>query len=324
MQLEQAANHQPGPRQQHQRKRDLADEQRGTASIACRKCPADFPGRVTQSWRCGLQGRNDAEDHAGEQCRDGHEHQHARVDGDLVRARKVGRMKPVERRQQPTRHHDAGGGTNTSKQHAFGQQLPEQPAAIRAECRPYDDLATTRRRAHHEQICDVGAGDQQDESHGAEQHDETESYVFHQHVVGASNRDVGIAGAVGGGDVLRDALEIGRRAFDRHVIFQPGNDRQHMRAAPDAFVGSEDQRRIEIDRIAIREFETRWHDANDGEGGTVQRHQSPNHRFVSAEPALPEVVREDDDAIAALLFFLREDAAEHWIRRQHAKQAARH
>ena len=73
-----------------------------------------------------------------------------------------------------------------------------------------------------QQICDVGAGDQQDESDGAEQHDETESYVFHQHVVGASNGDVGIAGAVGGGDVLRDALEIGRRAFDRHVSLSAG------------------------------------------------------------------------------------------------------
>ena len=56
------------------------------------------------------------------------------------------------------------------------------------------------------------------ESHGAEQHDETESYVFHEHVVGGGNGDVGIAGAIGGGDALARLRAIGRRGVDRDIV----------------------------------------------------------------------------------------------------------
>ena len=55
------------------------------------------------------------------------------------------------------------------EQDAFGQQLPDDAAASRADGRADRDLALAARRAHEQQVGDVRARDQQDEADGAEQ-----------------------------------------------------------------------------------------------------------------------------------------------------------
>ena len=61
--------------------------------------------------------------------------------------------------------HAGGGG----EQHAFRQQLPEETPPGRANGYAHGDFMGTRGPARHLQIGDVGAGDQQEESHGAEE-----------------------------------------------------------------------------------------------------------------------------------------------------------
>ena len=49
--------------------------------------------------------------------------------------------------------------------HALGQHLPDQPQARRAERRAHGDLTLPHRRADHDQVDDVDAGDEQHQAH---------------------------------------------------------------------------------------------------------------------------------------------------------------
>ena len=55
---------------------------------------------------------------------------------------------------------------------AFGQQLPDQAAAARAERQAHRHLAVPRRGARQQQVAEIRARDEQHEPCGAEQHEE--------------------------------------------------------------------------------------------------------------------------------------------------------
>ena len=63
------------------------------------------------------------------------------------------------------------------EQRAFRQQLANQPAAARAERRAHRELASTRRCARQQQIADVRAHHQKEETDDAEQHQQRRANV---------------------------------------------------------------------------------------------------------------------------------------------------
>ena len=99
------------------------------------------------------------------------EEQHGHVDRD---ARLVGHveLRHQRRRSSGSRRRRRATPSDTAderEQHAFGQQLPQQPPASGANRHPDRHLSRSRRAARQLQIGDVGAGDEQQEGDSAEQ-----------------------------------------------------------------------------------------------------------------------------------------------------------
>ena len=68
----------------------------------------------------------------------------------------------------PPRQRDAERRARGRKHHALGEQLARDPQPRRAERQPQRQLVAARRRARDQQVRDVGARDQQDEPHDAQ------------------------------------------------------------------------------------------------------------------------------------------------------------
>jgi hypothetical protein len=70
-------------------------------------------------------------------------------------------------------HTDAQCPSDRRQHQTFGEQLANDPSSSRAECDAYRKLALARRRAGEQQARQVHRRDEQHETHGTEQHEET-------------------------------------------------------------------------------------------------------------------------------------------------------
>ena len=109
-------------------------------------------------------------------------------------------------REEHARHRAAG-----AEHEALGQQLPDDARAPGAEDGAQGELALPRHRARQQQVRDVGARDEQDEPHGAEQHVERGLHVPRQRVAQRHDRQ-------------RPGLVVGRM-----LLAHPLADRVHLR-----------------------------------------------------------------------------------------------
>ena len=114
-----------------------------------------------------LERRRDAKHDPGEERQREREQQHARVDREVERERQraLRRRRRLERPDDDPRQRNAGDAADRRQQHAFGQQLPDEAPAARADGQPHRELAPPRRGPRQQQVRDVRAGDQQ---HGAD------------------------------------------------------------------------------------------------------------------------------------------------------------
>ena len=83
----------------------------------------------------------------------------------LVRGRLVG-IGADQRLHADARQPQAEGAAGDRQQHAFGHELPEQPAAAGAERRAHGKLTMTGLGARQQQVREIRAGDEQHESDG--------------------------------------------------------------------------------------------------------------------------------------------------------------
>ena len=95
--------------------------------------------------------------------------QHATIERHAFEPRDAARGDGDKQADEPFREDDADRAGNNGQHRGLQQQMADQLAATRAERRPHRELAPTRRRARHEQIGDIGAGDRQHEGDRAEQ-----------------------------------------------------------------------------------------------------------------------------------------------------------
>ena len=117
----------------------------------------------------GEQRRGDAED---DRRHDGHAHcedDDGKIDGNLARARQRSRGEGGDTGLAPKGQEQADADAAEGEQQAFGQLLPEQTGGTSAEARTHGKLGATCRGPGEQQIGDVGAGDDQDETDRAEQ-----------------------------------------------------------------------------------------------------------------------------------------------------------
>ena len=163
--------------QQHQRQRHLRHDERAThaESLATRgdAAAAGLQRHGRRQRRRLDRGRDANSRHANERdagvkpktCRF-----HAEVEEE--RAHAAGQLRDTSTCAKRARHDHSERGADRREQHALDEQLAHDAAARRADRQPHGDLALAGGRASQQQIREVGAGDQQHQSGGREQHDQ--------------------------------------------------------------------------------------------------------------------------------------------------------
>ena len=116
------------------------------------------------------------------------------------------------------------------EQQALDQQLPDDAPARRAHRVAHRHLARPRRRARQQQVGDVGAGDEQHEADRAHQRQEDDAdragvEALVERLDDADGQLL-VAGRVGRGQPLDDAVELGLRLRGRDAGLQPREDGQ--------------------------------------------------------------------------------------------------
>ncbi|MDQ3137822.1 MAG: hypothetical protein M3Q93_09600 [Gemmatimonadota bacterium] len=124
-----------------------------------------------------VQGRGEAEQHAGHERHREREEHHGRIDADLIHARQIRRIDRDQRPHSPEREEQAQASAGQRQQHALGQELTHEPLPAGAKRGPDGDLLRAGRGARQQQIGDVGACDQEHEPDGAQQHQQRGAHI---------------------------------------------------------------------------------------------------------------------------------------------------
>ena len=164
-QLREAARHQAGADQQHQRERDLDDHERAQQPPArMARRARERVHRVAQAGARRLDRGDEAEDQRDADRDRQREEQHAAVEAHVLHARQAAFGQRVHeadarpRDEQPERAADA-------RQHeALREHLTHELPASGAERRAHRDLAAAAREPREDQVRHVGADDQQQEA----------------------------------------------------------------------------------------------------------------------------------------------------------------
>ena len=212
---QQAAQHDAGAHQQHDRERNLADDEQ-TARLeadGARFAAALFQGVVEIG-----PARADRRQHAGKdtgqhRCAE-HEEQDTAVDRNLIGARYLIGEQGGARGEAGARQQQAHDSTGRGEHERLDQQLLEHPGASGAERSTDRELLAPAERARKQQVADIGAGNQQHERHGREQH----------HERGADIADDQLLQRHDGGAPAGVLLRV--------VALEPHRDRFHLRIRP--------------------------------------------------------------------------------------------
>ena len=159
------AAEQAGSDHEHQRQRDLPDDERaGDRAAPGRAAVAGVRDRLGGVEPPRPPRRDQAEADGGQHRQRHHEPHEPPVDRQRERDRIVGGADlGDEEARAPDRQQQAGHGARYGEEQALGQELPDQPAVRRAEGQARRQLVAPRRGARQQQVGDVGAGDEQDE-----------------------------------------------------------------------------------------------------------------------------------------------------------------
>ena len=221
---------------QHQRQRELRDNQHGTHARAARGATAAAPLLVERRRepliRSGER-RNRTEDETRADRHAKRDDENPTVEADLRDAwqhEQARRQERTKRREAPRRNQKAGRAADRGEQHALRQQLADQAAAARADRQSHGDLPFAARGTREQQHRDVGARDQQHESDGAQQHQQRRLHVAdHRRLERIEMRKVGrVRLRILLAQSLADGIQIGACLLERHGGLQPADDLHRM------------------------------------------------------------------------------------------------
>ena len=163
--LAQALDAEAGADQQHERERDLADHQQAAQAVVGRRqaraASALLQRRVEIGPR-GLQRRREPEDQAGGEGDQEGEPEGAGVDADRDPDGQIGMRHPSHQQvDRPIGDQHSKAPARAGQQQAFGEQLPDQPAAAGAHGESDGDFLLPAGGPGQEQVRHVGRHDQQ-------------------------------------------------------------------------------------------------------------------------------------------------------------------
>ena len=269
----------------------------------------------------------DAREHRNRQRK----RQHAYVDRDGVQSRKSGRQQRRQRLSKARGERESRDGSAQPDDGVLHQQLSDDAALSRADGRAHRHLAPAGRRARELQARDVGRCGDQQERDGCEQHEDCRPDVrghrlklrhgrhvdrpcraeqrsrHESHVRRAARARRGFSGRLRRRDANTQTGDCAEDDADQHAALAV-----HRRHAP----------RRPRARVAIRECELTRHHADDRVWFVVELKELPRHLRTSAEPFLPEAVREDHGScLAARAFVFVEESSEQRTNSQNWKEA---
>ncbi len=329
LQGDERPDHEPGAGEQHEGERELRSDQdvaQAAAPSSLHRAPLSFPQGFRQVAPGGLEGRRETERDPGQKRDREREGEHAAVESDGLDARELLGAERDEEVRSPQGEKRSAGAAEKREHEALGQELAEHPGAAGPESGADRDLPLSRRRAREQHVGDVGAGDQEDERHRRQEHEERRPDVSDHGLLERSDGHV----AVGAGELLLqapgDRRHLGPREVERRPALQA---REHPEALPSAVggAGSEDVGRPELGsrRPERREVEALRHDPDDRVGLAVQVHRLPEDLRVAGIAPLPEAVAQHDLVFpAGFLLFRQEDAPVERPDSQHREDVRRH
>ncbi len=241
----------------------------------------------------GLHRRRESDEDAGTERRQQREAGGRPPDPDLRDARQVGWPDREKRRNQHSRDEKAGRTAKDAENRRFAQHVPDDARARCTERGAHRQFPLPRRGADEEEVGQVGARDQQDDDHGAEEHPEHGRGPAADLVVqpGHAHRGVGaVRVRVLVTQPSPDRGEIVGRLRVRGARLQPRDHPQEsLRAVAAPCI---DRRRIGHDEIDVADqrHEVRPQDADDGEGLAVENDRRPDRIRALAKPPLPHAV----------------------------------
>ena len=280
-------------REEHQRQGNLGDDQRlardGLARSAG-KAAAGLAHRIRQVAAGGVQRRRQPADDAGQRRDRQREQQHRRVERDLGfignRVRRHERQDRREPRVSQRRADHAGG---QRQEQALGEQLSNQPPPARAERHADGHLALPRARARQHQVRDVGAGDEQEQRHRAEQHPDVPADRARERLGEGQQADAPLVGKLGWIALLEvrdDRPQIGFRLRGADAGLQ-APEQVHAAHAFDGLAPLERDRQVDV---GAAPHEALRHHADDRAVDVVQAQLAAQDVGITAELPLPEAI----------------------------------
>ena len=167
--------------------------------------------------------------------------------------------------------------------------MPHDTGAVRSQCGANGKLARARRGAGEQEVRDVGAGDQQDNPHSSQQHQERSAHVFDEFVL--EGLDVGSQASVRGrvelNQVLLDRAHLRVRLGDGDAGFQAANteDRMDCTIAEDHRIALS-ERCVNI-RVVSDEAKVRGKHSDNGVVNSVQGYRLAERLRTASETTSP-------------------------------------
>ena len=165
LQRDQRRQQRAGAGEQDERRGDLRDREQAQPPVRAGR-DSDAAARQAQAGRRigGRQPRDEGEHDRRHQRQADADPEQRAVDAEIERANGEARRIPRDHRQHRPRDQHAERGAGAAQQHAFGEQGAPQRSGARAEGGANRQLAFAAHRAREDQVRDVRARDDEDQS----------------------------------------------------------------------------------------------------------------------------------------------------------------
>ena len=311
---EKGANEQRRADQQHQRQRDLADDEQ-RPSLALPEAGAGAVAALLQSrvqvGPRGAESREESEQDAGEQ-RDGKgEGEYAPIDADggavFANTRQAGRAHGQQGAHSHEAEQQAKNAASDGEQDAFGEQLADDACPAGSECGADRKFASASRGADQQKISHVGAGDEKHEADRAKQHQQRLTHVANDTVAERFNGEtlLRIGDRVGAEVLAGSELHLRVGLGQRYARFEQSRGLEVV--ALIGAVGFELEGQPDVGFWIGEEVLSQ--DADDGVGLVAQGKRAADDVGIAAEFALPESVTQHHGFAPVGGVFLRGEGA---------------
>ena len=214
----------------------------------------------------GAKSRGNAEDQAGDDGNQDREQEHRAIEPNREGQRQTACRNVEKRAERGPSQKQTEDAACEGKKDAFGQQLADEASASSTHRSADGYFPATVRSAGQEEIGDVGAGDEQNETNGADEKQQCRANVFDDLLLQGNDVSAG-AGVVDRVllfEAFGDADHFGVGLFARDARFETANGEDA--GMPVAIVGKCfcPRRERQIDIGGAEQFEVRREDADDG------------------------------------------------------------